>query len=321
MDPNWSKKGPPTDCIECILCKSVITFKNKKKDRYVKHMQKDHGAFYNTNLILIINLLERKKILKLIDQVKSDCVDKERKDAAVQTEAVQFSGEAPVQDKDLLASILGVQDLLAQRTAALQDDGSNTSKDDIENIEDVTTLEEGIPMEQLSIESDADTNFNILNITNEDLVKTPEGPVPLQDYSNFSQNALVASKSSSETEKLDGSPSKRTRMAAPEENSQIIIDYVTSTSDYFKERPQEIASATEARALKFTEMEPSLPEGWRARSVARKNGRRDWEFLSPELKVFRSRVGVVEYMRAMGGYTQQEMDRVCPGIRIKKEKH
>ena len=165
-------------------------------------------------------------------------------------------------------------------------------------------------MEQLSLESAGNTNFNILNITNEDLVKTPEGPMPLQDYSNFSQNALVASKSS-----------KRTRMAAPEDNSQIIIDYVTSTSDYFKERPQEIASATEARALKFTETEPSLPEGWRARSVARKKGRRDWEFLSPELKVFRSRVGVVEYMRAMGGYTQQEMDRVCPGIRIKKEKH
>ena len=35
--------------------------------------------------------------------------------------------------------------------------------------------------------------------------------------------------------------------------------------------------------------------------------------------MLRSRVGVVEYMKAMGGYTELEMARVLP-VRIKKEK-
>ena len=63
----------------------------------------------------------------------------------------------------------------------------------------------------------------------------------------------------------------------------------------------------------------TLPEGWKCQSSKRKNGRVDYEYLSPELKVLRSRVGVVEYMKAMGGYTKVEMARVLP-IRIKKEK-
>ena len=100
----------------------------------------------------------------------------------------------------------------------------------------------------------------------------------------------------------------------------MIIDFVTKQSDYFKEKPKEISNSTEARALKFTETDPSLPEGWRVRAFVRKRGRMDFEYLSPELKVFRSKVGVVEYMKAMGGYSDTEMDRVCPGIRIKKEK-
>ena len=106
------------------------------------------------------------------------------------------------------------------------------------------------------------------------------------------------------------------------DSSEMIIDFITKESDYFKEKPKEISTSSEARALKFTETDPSLPEGWRARSFVSKRGRGrvDWNYLSPELKVFRSKVGVVEYMRAMGGYSDAEMDRVCPGIRIKKEK-
>ena len=58
------------------------------------------------------------------------------------------------------------------------------------------------------------------------------------------------------------------------------------------------------------------------------------EFLSPEFKIFRfsntsffamfnsfclrSKVAVVEYMRAMGGYSDEEMFRVLP-MNVKKE--
>jgi len=37
------------------------------------------------------------------------------------------------------------------------------------------------------------------------------------------------------------------------------------------------------------------------------------------MKVFRSRIAVVEYMKAMGGYSDDEMFRVVP-VKVKSEK-
>ena len=69
-------------------------------------MKKDHGAFYNINLILIINLLERKQILKLIANIKGGENEEKKKnvcDAEVQTDAfftpVNYQ---PITDDDIV---------------------------------------------------------------------------------------------------------------------------------------------------------------------------------------------------------------------------
>jgi len=105
MDPAWNNP-PPKGTLPCILCKSVISFPNKDKKKYFKHMQKDHGAFYNINLILIINLLERKQILKLIANIKSGETEEKKKstsDAEVQTE-VFFNPTVyePITEEDIV---------------------------------------------------------------------------------------------------------------------------------------------------------------------------------------------------------------------------
>jgi len=105
-------------------------------------------------------------------------------------------------------------------------------------------------------------------------------------------------------------------------NKDYFTTYLQNCSEYFKKFPKQITSCSTERALTFTETDPKLPAGWKFktyyRNTGKSTGRQDKEFLSPELKVFRSRIAVVEYMKAMGGYSNQEMFNVLP-IKVKME--
>ena len=380
MDPNWKRRGQPQDCLSCLLCKAVITFEKKDKRKYVNHMKKDHGAFYNINLVLIINLLEREKVLKLIDNIKNDVTSEKKTmvDAAVQT-------EIKPEDNELLLQLLQLQMSNNVNDASAESDESSVISDvdlptsDIELEEALPTpnmtstikrefIEPNPNLTPVELELEDDEDFNILDVTNDDMVLTAGGPIPLQDYSNFNPGSIVQKdygtsnsnvsinnqfqsnieptdkendnteatstdcdtkeaahakndnmdETSSKNGKTEAARSKKRKIDKKE--SELIIEYLKSESEYFKTHPKELISTTEERASKFTEIDSTLPDGWKARSIARKNGRKDWEFLSPEMKMFRSRVGVVEYMRTMGGYSYEEMSRVCPAMKIKREK-
>lgn len=317
MDPNWFKTELPKDCYQCILCHAVIPVKNKKKDRFEKHLKTDHGIFYNRNLILVICFLGRIQFFKLIDSIKSEKQTREIEvqteknitlDAMMQTDAVesedsehdQVTTETLMDQIDKLTNVLKLN---GQQDAHVMDElGNRDQEKPSESFEQTFADSEDSDVcdDSSSVASNMEVELEE-NISQQDVAS-----VSINDQTHQDQNEAL------------GSPSKR--MKVNHDTSEMIIDFITKESDYFKEKPKEISNSTEARALKFTETDPSLPEGWRARAFVRKRGRVDYEYLSPELKVFRSKVGVVEYMKAMGGYTDIEMDRVCPGIRIKKEK-
>ena len=167
----------------------------------------------------------------------------------------------------------------------------------------------------------------------------------ISDYSNFQPGALIPPQydpsgevespaeekftdlndKNSKVEKRKRKPdvysrddSDSTRKLNTKEKDLVCL-YLREESQYFKKTKNEVSSSSRDRAVKFTEGDGTLPEGWKCRTFSRKNGRVDYEYLSPEFKVLRSRVGVVEYMKAMGGYSEEEMTRVLP-VRIKKEK-
>ena len=102
MDPNWFKTELPKDCYQCILCHAVIPVKNKKKDKFEKHLKSDHGIFYNRNLILVICFLGRIQFFKLIDSIKSE---KHTRDAEVQTDKHLTSDTMMQTDDDPFESI------------------------------------------------------------------------------------------------------------------------------------------------------------------------------------------------------------------------
>ena len=349
MDPNWHKTELPKDCYQCILCHAVIPVKNKKKDRFEKHLKTDHGIFYNRNLILVICFLGRIQFFKLIDSIKNE---KQTRDAMVQTENItlhagtqtdtieiedtaadsagdQVTTETLMEQIDKLTHVLqlnGRQDAKTLEELVTRDQSSESPEMQQEISDDDSNSEEAYDSESVS-EIEQEENFNKSDeadiittheshdIENQKTKRNNQKEESIEDIQNF----IRETGSDNDKESLE-SPFKRVKISP--DSSEMIIDFITKESDYFKEKPKEISTSSEARALKFTETDPSLPEGWRARSFVSKRGRGrvDWNYLSPELKVFRSKVGVVEYMRAMGGYSDAEMDRVCPGIRIKKEK-
>ena len=338
MDKNWKNKDyVPRDCLSCILCKAVIGFEKKEKKKYVIHMQKDHGVFYNINLILIINIMDRQKVLKLIDRMQNEVSEKKHlKSRTSQTETLGRNMETQT-DQSLqpnneleilevvsqLLSKSSIDNLPANETENTLGDDDNIPITDLE-------LEEAIQVPQIKKEAiptdkflDDETDFNILDVTNDDIIETPVGPIPIQDYSNLHPEKIIESanpEKESPREVVEGNNTMVNKRKMEAESS-MITEYLVNTSEYFKkQKGKEAATAGEERALTFTETDPTLPKGWRARSRLRGNGRKDWEFLSPELKVLRSRVGVVEYMRTMGGYTHEEISRVCPAIKIKKER-
>ena len=317
MDPNWFKTELPKDCYQCILCHAVIPVKNKKKDRFEKHLKTDHGIFYNRNLILVICFLGRIQFFKLIDSIKSEKQTREIEvqteknitlDAMMQTDAMesedsehdQVTTETLMDQIDKLTNVLKLN---GQQDAQAMDELENRDQESpSETFEQTFTDSEDSEVYDDSSSVTSNTEVEL----EENMSQQDEESMSINNQTDKDQNEAL------------GSPSKRLKVS--HDTSEMIIDFITKESEYFKEKPKEISNSTEARALKFTETDPSLPDGWRARAFVRKRGRVDYEYLSPELKVFRSKVGVVEYMKAMGGYTDIEMDRVCPGIRIKKEK-
>lgn len=356
-------------------------------------MRRDHGAFYNIGLILIINLLDKGTSIKLIQDIYREKYSRRRKDqskeasaqteadvadAEVQTDFVEgsdskFSGGQFLSDLQHFVTNLqlGTSQMTDQESWQESDISLNTEistgddlfiPSDIELDEAISTStpnsKEVVKIKQEKIDFfippdpslDAieilldGKDFNILDVTKEDLVLTPGGPMPISDYSNFLPGALIppqydptgevvapAEKIFDDSNDKISKVEKRKRQsvvhspdseATKKQNTKekdLVCFYLKEESQYFKKTKNEISSSSRDRAIKFTEVDETLPEGWKCRQFTRKNGRVDYEYLSPELKVLRSRVGVSEYMKAMGGYTEVEMARVLP-VRIKKEK-
>eukprot|EP00092_Neocalanus_flemingeri_P038675 GFUD01042109.1.p1 GENE.GFUD01042109.1~~GFUD01042109.1.p1 ORF type:complete len:441 (+),score=100.10 GFUD01042109.1:126-1448(+) len=438
MDPSWTSQ-PPKGTLPCILCKSVISFPNKDKKKYFNHMKKDHGAFYNINLILIINLLERKQVLKLIANIKSgdnnDVIEKKKTvcDAEAQTdEYFQPVDYQPITEDDIIlldsdyplpqpimlsntsnnamnAQIEDIRRFLGQisedsnqvvNNEETMDISNYAATADVVNLADQNSfdmevpsdfeLEEAIPMstpkankmkkvkkefiepnpnlDPIEVMLDGDEDFNILDMTNDDFVLTAGGPQPIKDYTTFLPGAVIPLSynpydSISQSCSLDSIDSSQQNIEASPSNASsnpmntgsaginksiqdvlqsenmnvgnienliekktkkdMLTVYLQNCSEYFKKFPKQISACSKDRALSFTEIDPKLPTGWKTKTLMRKTGqntgRQDKEFLSPEMKVFRSRIAVVEYMKAMGGYSEEEMFTVLP-VKVKREK-
>ena len=217
-------------------------------------------------------------------------------------------------------------------------------------------------LDPIEVMLEGEEEFNILDMTNDDFVLTAGGPQPIKDYTSFipgaviplsynpmdsidpispnfsipvetSENAFINPNNSgsddlnqSIQDVLHSENMNYTNienLIEKKTNKDMLTIYLQNCSEYFKKYPKQITSASQERALRFTETDSTLPGGWKVKTFDRKTGkstgRQDKEFMSPEMKVFRSRIAVLEYMKAMGGYTEEEMFKVLP-VKVKREK-
>jgi len=294
MDPNWSL-APPKGSLPCLLCKSVISFANKDKSKYFKHLTLDHGAFFNMNLVLIINLLEKAQLLELIKRIKGEGGDKERRkrtrDAEVQTQEV--AGSTKESDEEVMvmehSSRASDEDPLLDITE--NNSNLDVTKNDSKQIPETSSI---LPC----MDSESDASFESSTESNLTENVSPEEPMDVEKV----QNIIAESKS----------------------NQDMVSVYLQNCSEYFKKFPHQLKSCSTGQVDRFDQVDPTFPSGWKVKITHRSNpslserAREIREFLSPEFKIFRSKVAVVEYMRAMGGYDDAEMHRILP-MQVKKE--
>jgi len=84
-------------------------------------------------------------------------------------------------------------------------------------------------------------------------------------------------------------------------------------SKYFKANPQTVSTLTEksAAAEQFTVLDEKLPAGWKVKEILHefKSGRKERKrnYLTPDLKILKTGLAVLEYMRLSGKYSAKEI--------------
>ena len=113
----------------------------------------------------------------------------------------------------------------------------------------------------------------------------------------------------------------------PEEDPQSVAQSQTpvdlSSSKYFEKNSKMIANAR-GSTLELFEVNPALPQGWRQRTleVTSKKGDKitSRHYLSPELKVLRSGMAVVEYLRIKGEMDLEQLKQLAKDLNVAEKK-
>ena len=96
-----------------------------------------------------------------------------------------------------------------------------------------------------------------------------------------------------------------------------------SSSKYFAKNSKMIANAR-GSTMELFEVNHVLPEGWKQRvlEVTSKKGDKlvSRHYLSPELKVLRSGMAVVEYLRIKGEMDQQQLKQLAKDLNVADKK-
>merc|ERR1719154_334463 len=98
-----------------------------------------------------------------------------------------------------------------------------------------------------------------------------------------------------------------------------------STSKYFQKNPKMMQTAREKSCLLFTEMSDHLPTGWTFRSVEVTNKvtlekSMSRHYLSPERKVLKTGLAVIEYLRLKGNVDYEALEVTAQNLNVPDQK-
>ena len=108
------------------------------------------------------------------------------------------------------------------------------------------------------------------------------------------------------------------------EEKKVVGEVDFSSSQYFKNNPKMMSTARESSISLFDQINPSLPPGWRLRvlTVISKTGDKatNRHYLSPEMKVLKSGMAVVEYLRLQGEFNIDQLKVLAKDLNIADKK-
>ena len=269
---------PPKGSLPCLLCKCVISFANKDKTRYFRHLALDHGAVFNKNLVLIINLLEKSQLLKLISRVKGEEEEEDRRrrsrrDADTQTDPPRT--QKSVDDLMILKQLSG-----SEEDPLLEDSGDfsilDVTKDDLllapgDDLQDYSGCSAGARRPQAdTVEASGDTleaSNDLVENSRNSLEGALEGPEESleEDLDTLEISAIgvdtlnisTIEDPGTEPTKYDEKQNKSMemvdvqRLIEKKPNQDMVSVYLQSCSEYFKKFPHQLKSCSREQVENF----------------------------------------------------------------------
>merc|ERR1712228_821618 len=107
--------------------------------------------------------------------------------------------------------------------------------------------------------------------------------------------------------------------------AEVMKEVDVSMSKYFQKNPKMMQTARERSCLLFTEVTDNLPHGWKFRNVEVNNkitGEKSMakHFLSPERKVLKTGLAVIEYLRLKGGIDYETLVDTAQKLNVPDQK-
>ena len=85
VPPSFWSDPEPDFVISCFFCKSVITFVDESTEKYFAHLQNQHDMYFNLRIILVISLMDKKKIVDFLENsvLSTSTVDNDGNDSSL----------------------------------------------------------------------------------------------------------------------------------------------------------------------------------------------------------------------------------------------
>merc|ERR1719369_1253965 len=85
-------KSVPLGTVRCILCRGMVPYRNLNNSLFVKHMEKEHGSYYDLEFILATCFMdeeEKKAVTGVIEVKLMEEKDKQNKASEIKKEPVE----------------------------------------------------------------------------------------------------------------------------------------------------------------------------------------------------------------------------------------
>ena len=331
--------------VTCLLCHGLVIYRDGDKIRFREHMRNEHGAFYDLDFLLASSLMaaDQKESVARSVKISSQYVagesqtnELERSDVGLEGEEEETLKENTNYDKDDQTNQpeYSEQPKMKMKKKPGRKKAVKVVGEDSVTVS--TKQEKAKQKKAQGILGPRAAKRQRISVSTEDspgpaLPETSQSdPADQQTEAEVFNESSASSSFLTDTSLMDEDvmeDSEGQEENTPEQDLQSGVQSLAqvdlSSSKYFVKNPKMIANCRGSTRKLFL-VNPVLPEGWGQRmlEVTSKKGDKltSKHYLSPEMKVLRSGMAVVEYLRMKGELDLDQLKQLAKDLNVAEKK-